>query len=148
MLRKCYNRNTFVTNDESGKNWYNVKSGIEMYIVNSGKNSYIVKSGTKKDITTSPDITTPASHQNALSSATYAYTRTSELVSCKLGAGKLKGEATMKKYYKVEGISKDGHKVIDCTCYTTREDAEKAIANGNYLMKNNKVYARITEIEA
>lgn len=148
MLRKCYNRNTFVTNVKSGKNRHNVKSGIEMYIVNSGKNLYIVKSGTKKDITTSPDITTPASHQNALSSVTCAYTRVGELGSCKLGAGELKGEATMKKYYKVEGISKDGHKVIDCTCYTIREDAEKAIVTGNYLTKNNKVYAHITEIEA
>lgn len=148
MLRKCYNRNTFVTNGESGKNRHNVKSGMEMYIVNSGKNSYIVKSGTEKDITTSPDIIIPVSHQTVLSSATCAYTRVGELGSCKLGAGELKGEATMKKYYKVEGISKDGHKVIDCTCYTTREDAEQAIATGNYLIRNDKVYAHVTEIEA
>lgn len=122
MLRKCYNRNTFVINGESGKNWHNVKSG------------------TRKDIAT-------------LALRTHIQTHESQ-VSCEQAASweatsyKLKGEATMKKYYKVEGISKDGHKVIDCTCYTTREDAEKAIVNGNYLTKNNKVYARITEIEA
>ena len=122
MLRKCYNRNTFVTNGESGKNSYNVESG------------------TKKDITTP---------------ALFAYVQAHEpQASCKQAASwkatsyKLKGEATMKKYYKVEGIAKDGHKVIDCTCYTTKEDAEKAIATGNYLTKNNKVYAHVTEIEA
>lgn len=130
MLRKCYNRNTFVTNGESGKNLYNVESG------------------TKKDITSEVVTTMTTRQRTAPSSAIRSYTRVSELASCKLGAGELKGEATMKKFYKVEGISKDGHKVIDCTCYTTKEDAEKAIATGNYLIRNNKVYAHVTEIEA
>lgn len=121
MLSKCYNRNNFVTN------------------VDSGKNSYIVNSGTKEDITTS---------------ALIAHIRTREpQASCKQAASwkatsyKLKGEATMTSYM-IEGISRDGHKVTECTCYTTREEAERAIALGDWLTKDGKTYARIVEREA
>lgn len=31
----------------------------------------------------------------------------------------------MKKYYMVSGISKDGAITYDCTCYETKEEAEK-----------------------
>lgn len=35
-------------------------------------------------------------------------------------------EKTMKKYYKVSGIDKEGYLSYSCTCYKTREDAENA----------------------
>lgn len=50
--------------------------------------------------------------------------------------------------YMIEGISRDGHKMIDCTCYTTREEAERAITLGDWLTKNGKTYARIVKQEA
>lgn len=127
MLSKCYNCNNFVTN------------------VDSGKNSYIVNSGTRKDIA-APAPALIAHIQTRKPRKPQASCE--QAASWKATSYKLKGEATMKKFYKVEGISAEGYKVIDCTCYTTREDAEKAIVNGNYLTKNNKMYARITEIEA
>ena len=122
MLSKCYNRNNSVTN------------------VNFGKNSYIVESGTKKDITTT---SAPLAHIRARKSQASC----EQAASWKATSYKLKGEATMTSYM-IEGISRDGHKMIDCTCYTTREEAEKAIMVGDWLTKNGKTYARIVEREA
>lgn len=121
MLSKCYNRNNSVTN------------------VDLGKNSYIVESGTKKD------ITTPVLHTHIRVHKPQASCK--QAASWKATSYKLKGEATMTRYM-IEGISRDGHKMIDCTCYTTREEAERAIAIGDWLTKNGKTYARIVKREA
>ena len=121
MLSKCYNRNNFVTN------------------VNSGKNSYIVNSGTRKDITT-PALIAHIQTREPQASCEQA-------ASWKATSYKLKGEATMTSYM-IEGISRDGHKVTECTCYTTREEAERAVALGDWLTKDNKTYVRIVEREA
>lgn len=121
MLSKCYNRNNFVTN------------------VNSGKNSYIVNSGTKEDIITPALIAHIRARESQASCK--------QAASWKATSYKLKGEAAMTSYM-VEGISRDGHKVTDCTCYTTREEAERAIALGDWLTRDGKTYARIVEREA
>lgn len=36
------------------------------------------------------------------------------------------------KYYKLSGIDKEGHLAYDCTCYTSKEEAE-AIGKRDFL---------------